>query len=334
MFDQALLQLLNDGEFHTEEQLVAMLQIPSGKLTQDIQQLQILGLEIEYEPRSGYRLSPGIRLLEKSLILSSLSRNLQDSLETFDIHLTIDSTNTEAMRYVRKGNRGKALIVAEKQESGRGRRGRNWVSPMARNIYMTLVWPFDDTMKASQGLSLVIALSLVKSLQNSALKGMENLKVKWPNDVWLNNKKLAGILLELYRGADGAHQVIIGIGINVNMPEESLNSINQAATDLVSQGNKTVDRNVILANLIQQLEFDIELFTEQGFSGFQDQWQQLDLYHNKEVEVLAGTSSTFGQVKGVSPSGALILKTDEGDQLIMGGELAPSVRAANAAGKI
>lgn len=329
MFNQALLQLLNDGEFHSEKQLAATLKVPLVDLKQAIQKLQRLGLEIEYDAGSGHRLSPGIKLLEKSRVLEQLSENLQSAIKTFDIHLTIDSTNSEAMRYVRGGNQGKALFVAEKQESGRGRRGRNWVSPMARNIYMTLVWPFDGNIEALQGLSLVTALSLIHALQASSLNGMDSLKVKWPNDVWLNNKKLAGILLELYSGNDGSHQVIIGIGINVNMPQHSLASINQPATDLASHGNLTVDRNVILANLIRQLDGDIELFMQHGFTNFRAQWQLFDLFHNKDVEVLTGTTSTLGKVKGVDLSGALILETDSGNQLIIGGELAPSVRAVN-----
>ena len=111
------------------------------------------------------------------------------------------------------------------------------------------------------------------------------------------------------------------------MPIENLVNITQAATDLASHGNIAVDRNVILANLIQQLNSDIELFMEKGFADFIEQWQLLDVYHNQEVEVRTWATSTLGKVKGVNQSGALILETNTGCQLIMGGELAPSVRA-------
>ena len=332
MFDQALLKHLNDGEYHLAQELTLSLEISLVELVKAIEGFHNLGLEIEFQPGVGYRLSPDIKLLDKSLIFKNLSEQMQDSFNTFDIHLTIDSTSSEAMRLARAGHQGKAFIVAESQVSGRGRRGRNWVSPMARNIYMTLVWPIQNKLEGLHGLSLVTALSLVKALQKSALNGMENLKVKWPNDVWLNNKKLAGILLELYSGTNGSNQIIVGIGLNVSMPIENLVNITQAVTDLASHGNIAVDRNVILANLLQQLNSDIELFMEKGFVDFIVQWQLLDVYHNQEVEVRTGSTSTLGKVKGVNQFGALILETNKGCQLIMGGELAPSVRATDHTG--
>lgn len=327
MISNALLQILNDGQFHSESRLATTLKSDPALLRKELEALQESGLEIEYQPDSGYRLSPGIKLLDKTRVLSSLARSVRDSFQTVDFRLTIDSTNSEAMRYARAGNKGKALFVAERQEQGRGRRGRNWHSPMARNIYMTLVYPISHQPDAMLGLSLVAALSLVKALSDLKLTGMDKLNVKWPNDVWLDKKKLAGILLELHHQQEGSHQVIIGIGINVNMPAGSLESIDQAATDLSSHGNPGLDRNLILSQLIQQLDVDIACFVQQGFTSFQPLWQQYDVYHNLHVEVRTGDRLLQGIVKGVTDSGALILETSMGTETIVGGELAPSIRA-------
>ena len=111
------------------------------------------------------------------------------------------------------------------------------------------------------------------------------------------------------------------------MPAESLESIDQAATDLASQGNTGLDRNLLLSQLIQQLDDDIECFMQQGFASFQPLWQQYDVYHNLGVEVRTGDKLVHGIVRGVTDSGALILETDTGTETIVGGELAPSIRA-------
>ena len=331
MIEDPIVGILRDGCFHAQEQLATALRVSLSNIEQRLQKLQMLGLEIEVDSNLGCRLSPAILLLDRAQILAGLPDFLRESLRTFDIHLTVDSTNSEAMRYLKGGSRGKALFLAEKQEIGRGRRGRNWVSPMARNIYMTLVWPVAGSPQTLDGVSLVTALSLVRALQDSGLKGMEKLRVKWPNDVWLDNRKLAGILLELHRPVDagGAQQLVIGLGINVDMPSAEWTAIDQAATDLVSHGNKGADRNKIISRVLAQLDSDLEQFMESGFACFRAQWQQLDMYYEKEVEVLTGNDKTTGTVKGVSNNGALVLQTKSGDKMITGGEVAPSIRVAS-----
>jgi len=325
---EALLQALADGQFHDLQELVTKLGVSTLDLEKQWNRLRHMGLEIERDPASGWRLPPNISLLDKQQILTNLPETLRNSIQKIDIHFDIDSTNAEAVRHVRSGFQGKALIVAERQECGRGRRGRHWNSPMARNLYMTVVWPVANDVQALAGLSLVIALSLVNALRNSKLLGMEKLRVKWPNDVWLYDGKLAGILTELERSANGGYQVIIGTGLNVDMPAEELTRLNKPVTDLTSQGNLCINRSTLLAEIVRQLDQDLNTFTQCGFSSFRDQWHRLDMYHNQNVEVHSGRNCTSGKVQGVNHSGALILETPEGQKLISGGELAPSLRAA------
>jgi BirA family biotin operon repressor/biotin-[acetyl-CoA-carboxylase] ligase len=328
MIATTLIRVLNDGEFHSKEELSCVLGSQS-ELLREIEALRALGCEIDHDDARGYCLPPGIKYLDSELILNTLESGIRDKIETFEVHLTIDSTSSEALRKINAGHQGRAVIVAEHQGQGRGRRGRVWVSPMARNLYLSVIWPFEVQLHNLSGLSLVIALSLVKVLQSSGLNGMENLAVKWPNDVLLNGLKLAGILLELNSQNERLHQVIIGIGLNVSMPEEALVAIDQRITDVASHDNHDIDRNRILTCLLAQLDQDLTRFGQSGFAHFRQQWQQIDHFRNQPVEVITGQQRMTGIAKGVDDSGALILETEMGQKTLHGGELAPTLRRLN-----
>lgn len=322
-----LLQVLGDGQFHSGEDLGELLNVSRTAIWKQIRKLKQQGLEIESVSGRGYRLANGIGLLDRQSILDGLLPSVRNSLDCVDLYLSIDSTNSEAMRRIQAGTSGRQLILAEQQLAGRGRRGRPWLSPMARNIYMSLIWPFENGIQALEGLSLVTALSLVRALQTTRLQGMEDLQVKWPNDVWLHKHKLAGILLEVQGDAQGPLQVVIGIGLNVNLPLALCSEIQQPVTDLVAHGNDTIDRNSVIAIILSQLCDDLQLFSRAGFSVFRDVWQTLDVFHGQQVEVTRGTHSLIGEVMGVDHTGALVLSTPQGQELVTGGEVFPSVRA-------
>ncbi|MEX2129866.1 MAG: bifunctional biotin--[acetyl-CoA-carboxylase] ligase/biotin operon repressor BirA [Pseudohongiellaceae bacterium] len=324
--EYSLLEILGDGVFHSGEDLGRSLNVSRTAIWKQIRKLKQLGLEIESVSGRGYCLAHGVTLLNRQAIREGLSPQSDSALSEIDLYLSIDSTNSEAMRRIQKGAKGRQLIVAEQQLAGRGRRGRAWLSPMARNVYMSLIWPFDNGITALEGLSLVIALSLVRALQELGLPGMEHLRVKWPNDVWLQNKKLAGILLELQGDAQGPLQVVIGIGLNVNMPLQLHQEIQQPVTDLSSNGNFKVDRNRIVTQVVSQLDKDLRQFSASGFAAFKDTWHQYDVFHGQTVEVTRGNNRIVGKVTGVDATGALVLSTPTGIELITGGEVFPSVR--------
>jgi BirA family biotin operon repressor/biotin-[acetyl-CoA-carboxylase] ligase len=289
------------------------------------------GLNLEVDEVRGYRLIEPLILLDRDLIGAAISPSLQKSLACFEVHQTIDSTNSQAMRWLSSGGRGQGLFLAEQQLSGRGRRGRTWVSPPARNIYLTVVWPVPDLQSALGGLSLVTALSLVDGLRAAGVQGGESLRVKWPNDVWLGDAKLAGILLELHGAQSSSAHVIIGMGINVSLSERDRASIDQAATDLCSWGNSAIDRNSLVAAILSRLEKNLQQLFVSGFEPFRAQWSRLDALHGQEVEITDGKRRLNGMVKGVGATGALILQSDDGDQQVSGGEVAPSLRPVSTA---
>jgi len=333
MDPRKLLDILSDGRWHMPGSLQAALG-PDGHLLDDWLDLFLgHGLEIQKDPEQGISLSHHLNLLASEQILRGLSPAFRESLAHLDLPLIVDSTNTRAMEWLREGNSGLALFLAEKQQSGRGRRGRIWISPMARNLTMSLVWPVAGIAQAQEGFSLVVALSLVESLQAMGLQGRDKLRVKWPNDVWLGNAKLAGILLELHGGSAGPFHVVIGVGLNVHMPEQALADIEQPVSDLYSQGNRQLNRNQLVTAILASLERNLDTLSREGFAVFRQQWHELDVFQEQQVEVTGHGQRTVGVVKGVSDSGALILQTQKGEQHFSGGEIAPTVRSLQQPGK-
>jgi BirA family biotin operon repressor/biotin-[acetyl-CoA-carboxylase] ligase len=199
---------------------------------------------------------------------------------------------------------------------------------MARNIYLSLIWPVADAGRALEGFSLVTALAVVAGLRQAGIGGADRLQVKWPNDVWLDAAKLAGILLELHGAQAGPCHVVVGIGVNVQLTEEERQAIGQPVSDLHAYGNQQLDRNDLVVAILHQLEENLAALQQRGFGEFREQWQALDIFHRRLVELDDGRQRIRGRVMGVSNSGALILATDGGERQFTGGELAPSLRPA------
>lgn len=296
-----ILKILSDGAWHEVDRLCSSLELSAAELQVEVAALQTQGLLLEYRDGSGYRLAEPLILLDREQIRAGLSASLRDSLVTFELHPSLDSTNTRASCWLRDGGSGLALFLAEKQVQGRGRRGRSWVSPLARNIYFTVVWPVPAGQPVAAGFSLVTALSVVSGLQACGLPGSGQLRVKWPNDVWLGEAKLAGILLELHgMQADRGH-VIIGMGVNVRLPDHYRQLIEQPVTDLFSQGTAAIDRNQLVVAILSSLERNLVALQTGGFEQFRNRWRELDALYGRKVEV----SGPRQQLTGVAREWAL-----------------------------
>ena len=215
-------------------------------------------------------------------------------------------------------------VLAEKQESGRGRRGRTWVSPFGKNIYLSMLWSFSGGIGSLEGLSLVIAIAVERALSEL---GVDNAKLKWPNDIYLNNKKLAGILLEVSGEYSGHCQVVIGIGLNIKLSDYDAESIDQPWAQLSEHLNNT-DRNTISAALISNLIRAIEQFEKTGFEMFKDYWTERDAFLDQEVDLILPNLVRSGICKGVNAKGELLLATGKGLETINAGEI--SLRLKNA----
>ncbi|WP_390594971.1 bifunctional biotin--[acetyl-CoA-carboxylase] ligase/biotin operon repressor BirA [Simiduia litorea] len=321
--DQSLLILLRtlaDGEFHSGEELGLLLGVSRTAVWKQLQKLDGLGLVAESVKGRGYRLARALDLLDVDVINASLGPELQQSLHITSF-LQTDSTSVRAMEAAADAAHGRAFI-AEQQTAGRGRRGRAWVSPFGANIYLSLVWSFQGGAAALSGLSLAVGVACARVLRTS---GADQVALKWPNDLLVDGKKLGGILLEMTGDPAGECQVVIGIGINVAMPSEQAESIDQAWVDLRGLG-VTLSRNALVAKLLAELVAVLEHFALEGFAGFKAEWLALDAFANQIVTLSSAARAVSGLAQGVDDSGALIVSVDGERRLFHGGEV--SLRAS------
>lgn len=320
-FDWRLLEILADGEFHSGEELGGLLDISRAAIWKQLQKIEAsLALRFESVKGRGYRLLGGLELLDYNRIIERIpSRNFH----SLHIARQVDSTNRLAAEPASEGAMRGRIVLAEQQFAGRGRRGRRWVSPFARNLYCSIVWEFDTGASALDGLSLAVGVGVVRALRAS---GVNDAVLKWPNDVLHDQRKLAGILLEMTGDVSGRCQVVIGVGINVAMRGViGLELIDQPWTDANTAAGKYVSRNELASNLIAQLLQLLGEFEAEGFKKFHGDWSVLDCTSGKPVTVHIGEQSLHGIAAGVDASGALAIDTELGRQWFHGGEI--SLRA-------
>jgi len=319
--DLALLRALADGEFHSGEELGALFGISRAAIWKQLQKLEeAVGGCCESIKGKGYRLVGGIELLDAQLIQASLPEPVRSLLSSLTVLVDTDSTNREAMQLVQSTSPARGhVVMAERQLAGRGRRGRPWVSPFARNLYFSATWEFDAGAAALEGLSLAVGVAVARALRAVGVPGVG---LKWPNDVVANNGKLAGILLEMTGDAAGRCQVIIGIGINVAMEGAAeVAAIDQQWTDASSAAGKRISRNALAAALIGELLPLLTEFEHSGLAPFREEWLALDIARGRSIALHFGDQHIFGTAAGVDDTGALIIETAQGPQRFHGGEV-------------
>ncbi|GAB1262934.1 bifunctional biotin--[acetyl-CoA-carboxylase] ligase/biotin operon repressor BirA [Aurantivibrio plasticivorans] len=313
---EKVIEILADGGIHSGEELGAALGVSRTAVWKQLKKLEGMGLCVESVKGRGYRLPNGLELLELTKLKAQVSEQMLTHLTGIELFGSIDSTNTHVMNRAQDGAGHGLLCLAEHQTSGRGRQGRQWVSPYGRNIYLSLGWQFVSGVAALEGLSLAIGLAIARALINH---GVEGVQLKWPNDVLINHHKVAGVLLEMTGDASGVCQVVVGVGINVHMLESEAKDIEQA---WVSVGDiKKVSRNTLAGDLVHELLVILSEFEAGGFAPLREEWEAFDLFRDRDVCITAGDQVTEGRVLGVSDNGALRLHSASGDeQLIYGGE--------------
>jgi BirA family biotin operon repressor/biotin-[acetyl-CoA-carboxylase] ligase len=295
---QPILEYLADGEFHSGASLGRALGVSRTAVWKTLGQLESLGLSIESAKGRGYRLSRPLDLLSKERVNSNIDVGKHDLL-SLELLLQVDSTNTYLLSKSPTGARYDCCL-AEIQTAGKGRRGREWVSPFARNIYLSMAFDLDGGAEALEGLSLVVGLSIAKTIE---AMGVEGVQLKWPNDVWLNGRKLSGVLVELSGEATTGWRVVLGLGLNVDMSSSEAEGIDQPWASLSEV--LSVSRNGLAADLISGLIDDLERYKTNGFSGFLGRWRKYDGLAGRQIEINAGALS--GVARGVDVTGALLL---------------------------
>lgn len=282
-----------------------------------INQLKEAGYEIEAQQNKGYRLMAAPDRMTEAEIKSLMHTDwVAKEVLYFD---TIDSTNTKAQELAEKGYPSGTLVVADKQESGKGRRGRSWVSPSGTGIFMTLMIKPDINPNNASMLTLVAALAVAKAI--TSVTGEEAL-IKWPNDIVVNGKKVCGILTEMNAQFDYINHIVVGIGINVHnesFPEE----ISQMASSLmIEAGGKRFHRAQIIAETMSYFEQYYDTFLKtQDLSALVREYDELLVNRNKSVRVLDPKEPFDGKAMGITPKGELIVDTWESRKLVSSGEV-------------
>ena len=310
-----LLGLLSDGRFHSGSAIGDIMGVSRTAVWKHLQKLSELGLSIESVKGKGYRLPNGLQLLNAVDIKSGLNALAEKSLGSVDVFMDVESTNSVAASHCLESPARGYACFAEHQRAGRGRRGRQWQSPFGHNVYMSLVWQFEEGAAQLEGLSLAVGVVVAHVLSRLGLVGVQ---LKWPNDILLDQRKLGGILLEMSGDPSGVCQVVIGIGLNIRMPENI--SIDQPWASVAEQLPE-ISRNALASQLLNELVQMLALFHQAGFSQYRDQWKLLDAYHGQRVTVTSGQRSLVGVVDGVYDNGALCLDVGGEKQSIYGGEV-------------
>lgn len=311
-----VLKILNDGEFHSGEEIAAQLKITRAAVGKHVTSLKALGLDIFGVTGKGYKLRDSLEFLCPEKILQQT--DLQHSIPTPIVVPVIASTNQYLMQQIAEGLTPGQSCFAECQTKGRGRRGRQWLSPFGANIYSSLYWRLEGGLSQAMGLSLVVGVTIYDTLKAA---GVDDIALKWPNDVLRHGRKLAGILVELEGDTDGECHVVIGIGINFKMPGDLGKQIDQPWADVVSDSDAPLSRNRLCADLLSALIANLQRYQQQGFTAFATRWCEADRYFNTPVKLIIGNQTIEGVSKGVNGHGALLLETPEGVKPFYGGEI-------------
>ena len=310
-----LVSLLADGEFHSGEQLGEHLGMSRAAINKHVQTLRDWGVDVFTVPGKGYSLPEPVQLLDEAFICSEIT---QGKIAVLPV---IDSTNQYLLDRLNDLNSGDAC-VAEYQQAGRGRRGRKWFSPFGANLYLSMYWRLEEGPAAAIGLSLVIGIVMAEVLQDL---GADQVRVKWPNDLYLQDRKLAGILVELTGKTGDAAQIVIGAGINLAMRHVESDVINQGWINLQEAGIR-IDRNMLAVRLIAELRTALQCFEQEGLTPYLSRWEKLDNFIHRPVKLIIGEKEIFGISRGIDEQGALLLEQNGVIKPWMGGEI--SLRSA------
>jgi len=266
---------------------------------------------------AGIYLEPPLELLDPKLVQGTIAPAAQQHLSRLDVHWTLDSTNSYVLNLSNSAEFHGYVCLAEQQTAGRGRRGRHWVSPFGKNIYLSLGWVLQLDQPV-EGLSLAVGTCVAEAIRSVS---PAKVSLKWPNDILLEGGKAAGILVEFAGGVATERRLVVGVGINLALSSEEAGGIDQPWSVV-----EKVSRNQLVAALVSELATGLDTFSQTGFSSFRDSWQALDAHAGLNVSILANDTVQTGISRGVTASGNLILETSEGRKVFNAGEV--SLRAS------
>ena len=313
-----IITLLSDGEFHSGTELAYELGISRAAICKQLKGLSESGLQHSAVSGKGYRLDKPLELLVQSKIEAILSDQSKALMSVLEIHDHINSTNSYLVEHSRFNASSGFVCFAEHQTAGKGRRGRQWVSPYGSNIYVSILWRFQQGGPASiSGLSLAIGVAVIRALRQylsfPGFGARTDVGLKWPNDIYSQGRKLGGILIEVSGEADGPCTAVIGLGLNLFLPETQAQTIAQAWTDLTKiTGGQPLSRNELAGTLLNQLLPVIAGFETTGINTYLEEWRNYDCLKGQPATLFIGQQQIEGIIEGIDDNGLLLIKRLDG----------------------
>jgi BirA family transcriptional regulator, biotin operon repressor / biotin---[acetyl-CoA-carboxylase] ligase len=318
---KALLSILADAEFHSGARLAKSLRVSRSAVWKFVGALRELGIDVESAPRLGYRLPRAVDLLDEQTILNRLGGNA--GLEQLDVLLTVDSTNRHLLDAPPPAHGAMRVCTTEIQRSGRGRRGRSWTAPFGSGVCLSVSWQFAETPPEFSALGLVVGIAVVRTL---VALGAMDVKLKWPNDLLWQQRKLGGILIEMRGEAGGPAKVVIGMGINVRMPAEARLELAKQNAVLLADLHEilptlTPNRSELIGAIVQELAKVLPTFAMQGLTPFRSEWRTFDAIADTPIKVLTQSDTVLGYARGIAADGSLLVEVDGELQQFVSGEV-------------
>jgi BirA family biotin operon repressor/biotin-[acetyl-CoA-carboxylase] ligase len=310
---EPLARLLADGELHSGERLADALGVSRTAIWKIVADLRARGIPVVSVDRRGYKFEQPVELLELATLhdaAACLQRTLPAATE---VRFEIDSTNGYLHAAPPPPPGEPRLLFAELQTAGRGRRGRSWLAPFGAGLTFSIGWSFADMPADLSALSLAMGVCVARALRGV---GAAQVMLKWPNDIVFQHRKLGGLLAQLRAEAGGPAYVVIGLGLNLHLPEATRTALAQdpsatPATDLAEACHARIlpGRNELAARVSLEMLDGLAVFGRTGFATFAHDWSSFDSLRDAPVNILRHEGSVAGIARGADADGALLVET-------------------------
>jgi BirA family transcriptional regulator, biotin operon repressor / biotin---[acetyl-CoA-carboxylase] ligase len=323
-----LLELLADGKLHSGEWLAGELRDTRTGVRKGVERLRAVGIDVQAVPRRGYRLANAVELLNARRIADEIDESRTSSLRKLEVLFEVDSTNTRLLNAESPPAGSADVCMSELQHAGRGRHGRRWIAPFGGTLAMSLSWTCSDVVRTLPALSLGVGVAVSRAL---ARAGAEHIALKWPNDIWFEDRKVGGVLIEVRTDAGGPARVVIGVGINVSLAAAARQEIETrgargAPVAAVADACKQPpSRNLVAGAILDELLSMLVQYERLGFGAFREAWTALDALNGRQAQILVGETAISGIARGVDMEGALLLESGGRMQRFVSGEASLSL---------
>lgn len=307
-----IVKVLADGKFHSGGELANRLGLSRAAIWKQIKGLADFGISIDGISGKGYRIEKPLELLDPARIKRALSPFTAEHLAELEIHRQIHSTNQHLLGNLDLACAAATVCLAEMQTHGRGRSGRQWISPFGHNIHLSLMRQFSQGPELLSAMGLAVGVCILRALKKLGISGVG---LKWPNDILFNDKKLGGVLIEVAGQANGPCTAVIGIGLNFFIPslygeliQQDWIDLNEICSDVV------LSRNQLIAEILNELIAMVEGYEQSGLAPYLDDWRHADSIRGRQVTLFIGHSQQQGRVEGISDDGLLIIRDKNGSK--------------------